>query len=74
MGKKESGMKLRVNHIGGIGNRYNRAGIELEINCMMTEGQMLDAILTFLEHVPGPKWEEWKAIIDSDNETATKRA
>ena len=49
---------------------YNRAFLELEVDANMTEGQMLDAILSFLEQVPGERWKEWKQIIDGDSRNA----
>tara|TARA_R110000868_G_scaffold154071_4_gene380120 strand:+ start:1005 stop:1142 length:138 start_codon:yes stop_codon:yes gene_type:complete len=45
--------------------------MELEVDASMTEGQMLYAILSFLEQVPDGRWEEWKHIIDGDSRNAT---
>ena len=63
-------MKLRIKSIRGITMNYNRAFLELEVDANMTEGQMLDAILSFLEQVPGERWKEWKQIIDGDSRNA----
>tara|TARA_R110000868_G_scaffold364697_1_gene627581 strand:- start:594 stop:722 length:129 start_codon:yes stop_codon:yes gene_type:complete len=42
----------------------------LQVDLDMTEGQMLDALLSFLEVVPGERWEEWKQIIDGGSDAA----
>ena len=63
-------MKLRTRAVRGIGANYNRSSIELQVDLDMTEGQMLDAILAFLEAVPGERWEEWKRIIDGGSDAA----
>ena len=63
-------MKLRTRAVRSIGANYNRSSIELQVDLDMTEGQMLDALLSFLEVVPGERWEEWKQIIDGGSDAA----
>ena len=57
-------MKLRMKYIVGVLPSRAQGEYELEVDCKMNEGQMFDALLTFLESLPGEKWEEWKKIID----------
>ena len=53
----------KINEIQGFASPYG--GITIE--CVMTEGQMYDALQTFLEHVTDETWERWvKEINDME--------
>jgi hypothetical protein len=46
--------------------RFSRLAIE--IDCEMSEGQMLDALKSFLEQVSGATWASWEREINADSQ------
>ena len=52
-------MKLIIERISGIRSAQRPNGSAVAIECDMTEGQMYDAVLSFLGHISDETWTTW---------------
>ena len=54
-------VKFSVTRIGGVRPfNYSSGDAAMEITFDMTENQMKFALMSFLEIISGPTWEQWK--------------
>lgn len=52
-------MKLIIERISEIRSAQRPNGSAVAIECDMTEGQMYDAVLSFLGHISDETWTKW---------------
>ena len=58
-------MIIRVNMINSIQSEMRANSTSVIINCDMTESQMRDALLSFLEYISDETWEIWKNEVEA---------
>ena len=57
-----SQVNLEVNSIDALYSAMRPNSSAVDIKCDMTEGQMFDALCSFLENVSSATWQRW--IVD----------
>lgn len=52
-------MKITMEFVDGIRPAHRANSSAVVVDCKMTEGEMFDALLQFLEHITDEEWADW---------------
>ena len=66
-------MKIVIEELLSIAPAFRANSNAVKAECRMSEGQMFDALLGFLEHISDAQWEQWKRKIDADTVPPSRR-